>query len=260
LVHAEVHLPHGVEIYKRTSDASDDKKYQFRTLFVAWLTFAALVIYAFISGWQLYEMRKATVATTSQLELSERPWISLENFTIESPLTFDKNGFHLTVGYEVKNTGHSPAIRGFWQTDFFLQFAETPSPVKKRNDACKVAMTRSTTVTNSQLTETWFPGDALPKGIVVSASTADIANALKLPSRIFPATPHMKEFDYINPDFVVCMAYRAAFTDTQYHTWYILELARTNPKIPYILPMQSGEIPANELRLYVHPFYGIDAD
>ena len=70
--------------------------------------------------------------TRKELELSQRPWVSLENFSIASPLTFDRNGARVTIGWEVKNTGHSPAIRGFSQQDFFLQFGEVPSPVKTR--------------------------------------------------------------------------------------------------------------------------------
>jgi hypothetical protein len=71
LVRADVNLPQGVEVHKATTDATDDKKYQFRTLFVAWFTFGALVIYAVISGWQLYEMRKATRATQCAAEAAE---------------------------------------------------------------------------------------------------------------------------------------------------------------------------------------------
>jgi hypothetical protein len=35
---------------------------------------------------------------------------------------------------------------------------------------------------------------------------------------------------------------------------------RSNAKISYISPMKSGEIPVSELKLSIHPFYGIDAN
>jgi hypothetical protein len=203
---------------------------------------------------------KAANTAQAQLEMSERPWVSLDDFTVDSPLTFDNAGAHVTIRYEIKNTGRSPAIRGFWQPDFFLQFGENPSPVRKRDDACKIAAFRSTKVTDSRITETWFPGEGLPQGITESVGLDDIAKALEIPKQMFPTSEHIKDFDYIYPDFVICIAYRAAFTDTQYQTGYILELRRTNPKIPYIPPMKKGEIPARELKLYVHPFYGIYAD
>lgn len=203
----------------------------------------------------------AAETATKDLELSQRPWVSLDNFTIESPLKFDSSGSATIIfGFEVKNTGRSPAIRGFWQEDFFLQFGERPSPVKKRDDACNFAVYGSTKVTDPRIAETWFPGNGLPRRIGVAISAEDIAKALQIPKQVFPAAPHAKEFDYIYPDLVVCVAYRAAFTDTQYHTGYILELMRSNAKISYISPMKSGEIPASELKLAIHPFYGIDAN
>src|SRR5690349_5977676 len=63
LERAEIEVPESIEIHKSTAEARDDKRYQSRTLLVAWLTFAAIVLYAFISGWQWYEMRKTTKAT-----------------------------------------------------------------------------------------------------------------------------------------------------------------------------------------------------
>jgi hypothetical protein len=212
------------------------------------------------NGFQGCQTKRASETATKELELSQRPWVSLDNFTVESPLIFDSNGAHVTIGFEIKNTGHSPGIRGFWQPDFFLQFTDNPSPVKKREDACKFTAIRSTKVTDSRIAETWFPGDPIPKSIVVGVESSDIAKALEIPKQMFPKVEHMKEFDYMYPDFVVCVAYRAAFTDAQYHTGYILQLLRTNPEMPYIPPMKRGEIPANELKLFVHPFYGIDAD
>jgi hypothetical protein len=130
----------------------------------------------------------------------------------------------------------------------------------KRDEACKFVTYRSTKVTDSRITETWFPGDGIPKTLVVSIAPNDIAKALEIPKQVFPNSEPTKDFEAIYPHFVVCVAYRAAFTDAQYRTGYILELQRTNPKMPYILPMKSGEIPASELKLFIHPFYGIYAD
>ena len=203
---------------------------------------------------------KAAETAAKELELSQRPWVSLANFSIDGPLIFDNNGAHINISYEIKNTGHSPAIRGFWQQEFFLQFLDNPSPIKKRDDACKFAAYRSTKVTDARMSETWFPGDSLPRPFEESFSSTDIANALELPKQVFPNAPISEEAGYLYPEIVVCFAYRAAFTDTQYHTGYILKLGRINPKTPYIPPLKSGEIPASELKLYIHPFYGIYAD
>jgi hypothetical protein len=226
----------------------------------AWFAVLGAGIYAAIAGYTLSEMRTQTRQIAKQFEAEQRPWVSVDNFTVESPLKFDSNGSAtITFGFQIKNTGRSPAIRGFWQPDLFLQWGEVPSPVKRRDDMCNFAGTRSTKVTDQRLTETWFPGDPLPKQIQMGFGPDDIANSLKIPQQFFPNVPHQKEFDSLSPDFIVCVAYRDSFTDTQYHTGYILQLRRITSGNPYIFPVKSGEIPARDLKLYIHPFYGIDA-
>lgn len=93
-----------------------------------------------------------------------------------------------------------------------------------------------------------------------SFSSTDIANALKIPNQVFPNGEHIDAFDHIYPELIVCVAYRAAFSDTQYHTGYIIKLGRINPETPFILPLKSGKIPASELKLYISPYYAMYAD
>jgi hypothetical protein len=58
---------------------------------------------------------------------------------------------------------------------------------------------------------------------------------------------------------VVCVAYRSSFTETQYHTGYILQLVHQDTfKAPRY--MERGEIPADELKFVYHPFWAVDAD
>jgi hypothetical protein len=224
-------------------------------------TAAATVVIAVSTIVYTHYAQKQWDVMNRQLQFTERPWISLEGFTVESPLTFDTGGGGaITIGFDIKNTGQSPAIMGFWQPDLFLQFGETPSPVRMRDRMCNVAELRSTKVTDQRIAETWFPGPGLHKSININFTPDDVSNALKIPNQLFPNLPRMKDFDYIYPDFVVCVAYRSSFTDAQYHTGYILRLLRSNPDIPYIPPLKSREIPVNELKLLIHQNYGIDAN
>jgi hypothetical protein len=130
IVRAELTLPHGVEIRKSGTDALFDRKYQRRTLWVAWLTFAALIAYASISGWQLCEMRIATKATqdaagaaqsaavtartaveasANQFRQDERPYVWAY------PVAGPNNGVLPTIGENIyirvdfKNSGRTPA-------------------------------------------------------------------------------------------------------------------------------------------------------
>jgi hypothetical protein len=111
-VRAEVNLPQGVEIRKKTADAKEDKQYQSRALLVAWLTLAAVVIYALISACQLYEMRRATNAATKSVNianqtmlLDERAWVGVPSISGTKP----EVGKKLTFSVHFTNTGKSPA-------------------------------------------------------------------------------------------------------------------------------------------------------
>ena len=119
LTRAEVNLPQGVEIHKSPTDTTDDKKYQFRTLLVAWLTLGAVVIYASISGWQLYQMRKATRIAAQQtkisresLEVVQRPFIVFRGYDIQkisgTPIRGTIGGWRSIITWE--NAGNTPAI------------------------------------------------------------------------------------------------------------------------------------------------------
>jgi len=44
------------------------------------------------------------------MEIEQRPWISLESVKIIGPLTFDTAGANLSLSYQIKNVGHSPAF------------------------------------------------------------------------------------------------------------------------------------------------------
>lgn len=76
---AELRAPQGIEIRKSADEAANDKKYQFRTLLISWLAFSvsvatllSLIAYAYISGGQLHEMRKATKAATDAVEAAQQ--------------------------------------------------------------------------------------------------------------------------------------------------------------------------------------------
>lgn len=229
--------------------------------FIGGLVLLAVNIGLFIVNiYQMQVTRDSVVIALNEMEISERPWVSLENFSMDSPLTFDSTGAHVTISYDIKNTGHSPAIRGFWQQELFLQFEEVPSPVRKRADACKDAASRSTKIADPRISETWFPGDSIRREVEEAISTGDIAKAVQVQKLAPKSQEIVADSNYLYPELVVCLAYRAAFTNTQYHTGYILMLGRINPKTPYIPPLKSGEIPASELKLMISPFYGIYAD
>lgn len=122
-----VHLPESIEVHKRASDASDDKKYQRRTLFVSSVTFAVLFGYTIIVYFQWREMINATGvsqqaviearrnriqaekslnATIEQFHLEQRAWITVASIKLNI-LAEDQP---ISIRLNVANTGKIPAI------------------------------------------------------------------------------------------------------------------------------------------------------
>jgi hypothetical protein len=111
LVRAEVDLPKGVEIHKTASDATDDRKYQFRTLLLSSLTLLALVIYSIISFCQWREMRKATEATWRSIkdnEAAQAAHLVIQAFEV-NVIPGTGSALNVEVDYSILNAGQSVA-------------------------------------------------------------------------------------------------------------------------------------------------------
>lgn len=53
--------------------------------------------------------QSAAETAAAQLEMSERPWLSIANPHVTTPLAWGSNGLQVTVQFDVRNTGPSPA-------------------------------------------------------------------------------------------------------------------------------------------------------
>jgi hypothetical protein len=74
------------------------------------------VVYTVFAGGQWEAAKGAAEAAKSaadtsakQLEMAERPWLSIVNARVVSPLAWGQNGLQATVQFDVKNTGPTPA-------------------------------------------------------------------------------------------------------------------------------------------------------
>src|ERR1700693_723353 len=73
-------------------EQAEKKKNKGRKAISFWVRIASLVLLAIYAGVTILiwcVTKKAGETATKELELSQRPCISLENFSIDSPLTFD---------------------------------------------------------------------------------------------------------------------------------------------------------------------------
>jgi hypothetical protein len=198
--------------------------------------------------------------SAKELELSQRPWVSLSNISVDSPLIFDSNGAHVKIGFSITNTGRSVATNGFYSVEFMATMADLPSPVQERDKLCKFQGERSQRVkeTNmSRFAQVWFPGQPIQMSHILSVDRGQIRTAMvDIPKKMFPERPPP---NFFMPVLVGCVVYRPSFIEAQYHTGYILELVHKKTlKAPIF--MQHGEVPASELEFRYHPFYGVYAD
>jgi hypothetical protein len=63
------------------------------------------------------------------MEIEQRPWVSLESLDPKSDLLRENDGAHVSVGYKLKNVGHSPSFNTiFFPVVIPVWFSSTPGP------------------------------------------------------------------------------------------------------------------------------------
>jgi len=78
--------------------------------FLGILGLCAIIGYTAVNGWLASSTAQSVAISQRQLELSERPWLAVEQPTIIHPLTFDKRyGASAIAKFLMKNIGHSGA-------------------------------------------------------------------------------------------------------------------------------------------------------
>ncbi len=176
-------------------------------------------VYTHYAKRQWDEMRRATNASiiaanaaakqadvsASQLELAERPWISIEVKPVggveQEPL-----GAHLTVAFTYRNIGTTPATGIVLVPELYAE-GITDDAVSERKSVCQFA-----TTVPADFGETLFPNTSRTEVRSIRVSREKINNALTSSlstDRFFAA-------------LVVCVAYRPSFQESaRYYTGII---------------------------------------
>jgi hypothetical protein len=181
-----------------------------------------LILYTCFTGYQSCKMRVATEATKHsadaallsaqtaqrQLELSERPWVSIDQVVFGSPLVFDQNGGRITLQFLLRNTGNSPAeyvnIDGEF-IPFPLSKERWYVPIEQRRlcDAIRLQTFKMSLVT-------LFPNTTSPYSVTFTMNPTDIAQGL-----IYP-----EKRDWITPIIIGCIDYRFEFANGHHQTGF----------------------------------------
>jgi hypothetical protein len=210
---------------------------------------AVLALGLLMIAWQSraasYAIQKAADATQNstqaiarQLELSQRPWVSI-NATVVSPLTYDSEGAaEVTLKLAIRNVGSTPAKGLSVEPKMFIAALGEQDPLMVRSRVCEENRTRGLGKDG-----TLFPTAELTKSLTFRTDAKEI---LKESNRT----------GSFSPAFVICASYRSTFDDrSRYTTGIIYYLRRIDPARPglYVRMTNGIEIPRDLLTLNYDP-------
>jgi hypothetical protein len=242
----EVRFPESAERERR---AYQDKQHstQKQLVIATWCTFAAVLIYAGITAaiWNANKKsaeaaKDSADATAKQLELTERPWVSIE-MKVETGFIFDPNGARVGLKVTMKNIGHSPAT-ALWPEAVMLPI-EPSDILAERDKYCKEVMDREGKLTRAGYM--LFPGEELEQHWMMSAKRKDVEQAAN------------RSNGFIRPVIIACLPYRSTFNQSGYLTSKIRDFVwfpeLTNPVPAYdIHVVEKGTIPLEHMGLRPH--------
>ena len=184
-------------------------------------------------------------ATARQLELSQRPWVSIDT-SIESPLTFTSaGGAQVSVKFVIRNMGSTPAKGLSVEPRLSIASQGERDPVMERSKVCEENRRR-----DSGSDGTLFPKGELTKSVTFLADAWDIVKE----------TSRTGSF---SPVVIVCASYRSTFDDSaRYTTGVIYFLRRIDPGHPgaYLRMKDRVEVPRELLMLEFDPIGAIAAN
>jgi hypothetical protein len=202
------------------------------------------IVVASIYYGQLKEMQKATTASTkaadaaksaaetaaSQLELAQRPWVSITPNQITG-LSGDVNALNISVKVTLRNSGPTPAVK--WDTDARLfPFTGNPQDMQQiKQRVCRSAVEVS--VTSEKIL---IPGAPPVEQIV----TTNMSRELLAKST--------SKHGYLFIQFVLCAAYKSAFDESKQYTAFggVFDVKRIGPGgVPFGINL-SKDIPLHQ--------------
>jgi hypothetical protein len=195
---------------------------------------------------QVSSAAKSTAeATARQLELSQRPWISIDT-SVESPLTFTPEGAaQVSVNFVIRNVGSTPAKGLSVQPKILIASRGEQDPVMQRSKVCEENRMRE-----AETDGTLFPKVELTKSVTFVADAWDIVKELNRTGSFSPVV-------------IVCASYRSTFDDSaRYTTGVIYYLRKIDPSHPglYARMRDRVEVPRELLVLKYDPIGAIAAN
>jgi hypothetical protein len=184
-------------------------------------------------------------ATARQLELTQRPWISIDT-SIESPLTFTPEGAaQVSVNFVIRNVGNTPAKGLSVLPKISIASPGEQDPVMQRSKVCE----------ENRMREAGADGTLFPK--------AEIAKSVTFLGDPWDIVKESNRTGSFSPVVIVCASYRSTFDDSaRYTTGVTYYLRRIDPSHPglYLRMKDRVEVPRELLVLKYDPIGAIAAN
>jgi hypothetical protein len=189
--------------------------------------------------------KRTAEATARQLELAQRPWISIDT-SVVSPLTFDQDGdAQVMVNFVIRNLGDSPAKDLSVEPEMYVASGGEKDPQMERSKVCEENRMRG-----SGMDGMLFPKSEITKSMIFHADAKDIVQESNRTGGFLPAV-------------IVCASYGSTFDNSsRYTTGIIYLLHKIEPDHPGSYSrMKSGvEVPKELLALTYDPLEAIAAN
>lgn len=245
VVRPEIKILRPINAEKEAREARNEKRDRWK-LRIEGATFLAVFAYAIINYHMLGQMRETNKATsdsfsktlgemkaqtsaqqiaadaakreanigTNQLELSERPWVSIKEISINEPLRFDAKGALISTIHVLRNTGHSPGMHVKWKSQLMTVnwFKGINTEISIAQDAlCQRVRDSSPLFEN-----TIFPDDKITQSDGIDLPFKDIDAALK--HRESEPEPLRGTIELA---LVACIDYQFSFAPGHHQTKYV---------------------------------------
>jgi hypothetical protein len=254
VIQAKLQIPEDVQREKRSSDKRHFAV-QVVLAVVTFLTFLAAAIYAGINYHMLCQMKSEVIAanrsadaakTSSEVAIAElRPWVSAEDISITSPLRFESpKGGLLTIGYVLRNTGHSPALHVMWRSKLVV-LSMTKNVTEEISERQATLCDPMLKMSRDLFEDTVFPGDKIPGAEGMGVSPAEIAAAIK--SR--EAGP-FKHSGYVSLAMISCIDYQMSLIPQHHQTRYAFTIGIPMTFGGYMGDIRPEDIPSGLRLIY----------
>jgi hypothetical protein len=212
-----------------------------------WFGFSGTVCLLFLFALHLHEhfvgeRELAKAAAVAPAEFPERPWISVGDPIVASPLKFLDAGATIALRFPIKNTGKSPALNVSLQAELIPMTPERSAPHVEQERFIAELKARPDNLVFGE--RTLFVGDAIvaERNFFVPKSEIDNASAL--------LGEHSTEKNQFLPILVACAVYKFNRTGERHYTCIVGDVHRAvqgmgGLSVPF--DTKVGEVPMSQI-------------